>query len=1102
MVRGRDVRRILATAAALAVSPTTAQAQVDPLLFLKRTQPNIIVMIDVGERMQRDAPFDPANPLATSTYYDPFVYTRTSGVNAGWEAALGVTDFNTNPSGRYRRKYINFVHGGGGSDKGTVSTIGVVGDKEAGFASFEAATRLALARAALYQAIQENQGVARFGLYKTRQSAPTIGTQGNLEPIAVSATDLPQQTPTETGSATGRWRMTRATVDGRNGSNLVTWPNPDSQLVAPEGANQNATILDILARDPRTAGGLVPAGLDEAGTIDEPVTYMIDDVKSEAIRLSALDHVPTVCRNAVAILVTGGGEGNTTPGADPIAAARSLLLAVPNRRVPLIVIAIAPPSADVAQLRAIASASGGQYFEIARAQIDAALASPIQANTSGPMAGTVVVPELVDAINVGIQTAFQDFNDINTAPYWLRPWKGWNGYRGSPIIPSSEFQVTSPIVGTVNLDGARDVNDALLPLTSVTDTAGASIPQRNNLMVTSGFTLPGFDGILRAFRVYRPHPDSTQLSGYKFVSDGTPLWIASTPPDPDRRNLYTAKPDGTIVPFRADDPATLATLARLMNLTVSDATAVIDAVRSLPIGAVVDSTPAIMSPPSLDPPPDDGYPAFAARHTHRRSIIWVGTNRGILEGIDARYGVEVWGFIPLNLLPKLRTLRDGQPVQKFDYFVDGSPRIADVRIDGRWRTHLIVGEGPGGTFYQSFDVTMDDQAAALGGTNPDRDATLAQVLTYFSGPSKIALNWAFPRYSSFDPTLSMLQPTGDVKPYGDLEATASPLEKSVGQTWSDPAVGQVQNGGGPYVVLLGSGFFPYSVQQNLNRGSAIAGTTFYIVNAKTGAPYDSRNVGSDGLNETVDDCRSNATGCSQIKNALQSGPVATGPADQRFITRVYIGDLDGTVWRFDIGLDSGGNPKIDSTTKLYPAGSDQPIFNSMATVNVGGTQQYVFFGTGGDLLPATDVNTKHHLLGVLDTGGGGTKTLDRLLNKTNSLSANEKVTAFPAVAGDTVFFTTTTFDDASFCAPPSANLYAFTFIGGPAYDTTGDNTVTITDSPLVKTVAGQRATAPVIADRHLAFVSGAQLLMFGDPGGYNNGVGQAGVRVLSWREVR
>jgi hypothetical protein len=669
------------------------------------------------------------------------------------------------------------------------------------------------------------------------------------------------------------------------------------------------------------------------------------------------------------------------------------------------------------------------------------------------------------------------------------------------------------------MTGGVDISGNALPLTTVYDKAGNVIPQRSNLMVTVGLSVPAtsgnysMNGTLRGFRVYKPVADSTQLSGYKFTSDGTRLWVACAPgtgtsntcktptgitlTDNSVRNLYTALADGTMVAFNSSNAATL---APLMNLNTSDATDVINFVRTLPIGPIVDSTPAIMNAPSLDPPPDDAYPGFAVNNKGRRTMIWVGTNNGILEGIDARTGVEVWGFIPLNLLPKLKTLRDGTSVGKFDFFVDGSPKISDVRLDGIcdpshpeqcWRTHLIIGEGPGGTFYQSFDVTMSDMASVVASNSDDVNA----VLRYFSDPTKIKVNWEFPKYSDFDPT---------VAPYGDISASAPAVEKTVGQTWSDPAVGEVVSSSGPYSVLLGSGFFPYSTQQNANRAGTVAGTTFYIVSAKDGTLYSSKDVGSDGLNETVDDCRTNATGCKQIKNALQSDPVATGPADSRFITKAYIGDLDGNLWRFDIGLDASNNPKINATTKLYSAGTDQPIFNSMATLNVGGTQQFIFFGTGGDLLPGTDKNTVYHLLGVQDMGASGTKTFDQVLQKSSSanITADEKVTAFPAVAGDIVFFTTTVFNPTSPCTAPTANLYAFTYVGGAAYDNTGDNAVTNKDTPLVKSIAGQRATAPFIVDQHLAFEVNGKVEMFGDPNAYNNGVGQAGVRILSWREIR
>ena len=93
-----------------------------------------------------------------------------------------------------------------------------------------------------------------------------------------------------------------------------------------------------------------------------------------------------------------------------------------------------------------------------------------------------------------------------------------------------------------------------------------------------------------------------------------------------------------------------------------DARSLIGYIRALPLGAIVRSTPAIMDPPSLDPPPDDAYghaeasTSYAGEHKNRRSMIWVGANDGMLHAIDARTGFEVWAFIPFNLLPKLRAL--------------------------------------------------------------------------------------------------------------------------------------------------------------------------------------------------------------------------------------------------------------------------------------------------------------------------------------------------------------------------------------------------------------------------------------------------------------
>ena len=157
--------------------------------------------------------------------------------------------------------------------------------------------------------------------------------------------------------------------------------------------------------------------------------------------------------------------------------------------------------------------------------------------------------------------------------------------------------------------------------------------------------------------------------------------------------------------------------------------------RAQRLGAIIDSTPAIMNRPTLHPPPDLDYATFAAQRTDRRSIVFYGGNDGMVHGVDARLGVEVWGFVPFNLLPKLHTLLDGQAVDEFGYFVDSSPKVADVKVGGVWRTMMIIGQGSGGTFYQAFDVSD----AGLG-VEPDSDNEV-EVVSAFANANTIPFMW-------------------------------------------------------------------------------------------------------------------------------------------------------------------------------------------------------------------------------------------------------------------------------------------------------------------------------------------------------------------------
>jgi hypothetical protein len=1068
----RHLRRA-ALVATLVTVPTTASAQLDPLLFLKTTQPNVIIAVETANRMQRDA---------DSVYYDPGTWQRTGAL---YEPTIGLASGDATKT--YYRKYVGLTllnQSESGGDKFAATRIETVGDLEPGYATFFERTRLGIARRGLIRAITDNATSARFALIKTRQGNPTLGAAGNEGPVTVA--DPNQQIPTDLG--VGKWKITRTVVSSSNSGQTVS-----GLLTAADAVNANTTILTTLGKSLGTAGALLPGGSDAKNTVDAPVGLLLDDARAHANTLITADTAAGGCRNTVVVLVVGGGEGSITPQSLPTKA--NTFLNVGGRRVPIYVIALMPAASEVSDLQAVASNSGGQYFEITK--------ELVESTTAGDP-----VPAVVRAINLAVQHAFISQTLFNEAPTVALPFG-----------PTEEHQVTSPIVGTVNLRGASKLTPTGTQLLPDSETyifnGTAEIPQRSNVLVTSAFGLPGFEAKLRAFRVYRPEPASTP-SGYKFVQDGSRLWVSSAPAAASR-NIFTVLPGSTtMVPFTA---------ARVNDLDdyllVNDPETLIEWVRQQPLGAVVGSTPAFLDIPSLDPPPDDDYPGFREENKNRRAMIFYGGNDGMMHAIDARTGLEVWAFVPFNLLPKLRALRSGQSIDAFNYFVDSSPKISDVKVGADWRTFIFFGQGPGGTFYNTLDVTLDNIEDTVSETSTSESA----LLGYFSAQTAVKWVWSFPRLTSFDPTRG---------PYGELSAAASVTEQSVGETWSDPAIGQIGTVDGPFVMITGSGFLKYSTQSAYRADVARAGTTFYVLDVATGAVLGTpRDVGADAFAETIDDCRA-INDCRKMKNALQMDPVATGRADERYISKVYIGDLDGNVWRFALSM-TGTTVAVATPTRLYNTGAEYPLFSSMATVNVGGSNQYIFVGTGSDMLPSHGVNQSYGLLVLLDNGSSASKTAEILLERTDSAltGGDEKVSAFPAVAGDIVFFTTTTHMPGTPCTPFTANLYAFTFIGGPAYDTNNDGFLSTgttgstgggkkggggsgsapADSTKVFSQAGARATAPFIVDQHLVFATSKRgssttgdpagtIQMFGDPEDFNNGVGQAGVRILSWRSVR
>jgi Tfp pilus tip-associated adhesin PilY1 len=275
---------------------------------------------------------------------------------------------------------------------------------------------------------------------------------------------------------------------------------------------------------------------------------------------------------------------------------------------------------------------------------------------------------------------------------------------------------------------------------------------------------------------------------------------------------------------------------------------------------------------------------------------------------------------------------------------------------------------------------------------------------------------------------------------------------------------------------------------------------FYLIDADTGLL-----VG----NPSGSAC--SGTGCldvglisNPIKNAIQADVTASGAYNSPVVTRAYVGDLDGRYWRMDLTATGG-------ITQTLMLDSGQPIYSSSAMLFVGSADRYLFFGTGSDILAAQTPGGSgtFKLYGLKD--GSSTPVFAKSLAAvsgaaTASPTNGERPTSAPTVAGDIVFFTTTTDSATVDCVTEAlSKLYAFTYLGSAAYDSNGNGNISNNESPIVSTSQG-RATAPFIVDQHL-FMSttrsiGVGVVILGDSEDFNNGVGQIGLRILSWREIR
>ncbi|MFQ6036977.1 MAG: pilus assembly protein, partial [Candidatus Aminicenantales bacterium] len=340
-----------------------------------------------------------------------------------------------------------------------------------------------------------------------------------------------------------------------------------------------------------------------------------------------------------------------------------------------------------------------------------------------------------------------------------------------------------------------------------------------------------------------------------------------------------------------------------------------------------------------------------------------------LHCFDAVTGEELWGFIPYNLLPKLKNMwpvdaATGDRYFARDEYVDGSPVSADVYIDAdgngsrEWRTILVCGQGPG------------------------EGSSIAGGLNYY-----FALDVTDP----YDP-----QPLWEF------------THKRLGETWSIPVIGKiVKSGSDTWVAFTGSGY-----DNNPDRRT---GNRFYAVDLETGDQfwkYKATEVNT-----------KNVHGFSwNIKNTLPGSPSLVDIDQNGHVDRVYFADLDGRVYRLDASIEYRTQGRRRTTWDnavevIYEDANNYPIITRPAVwVNATSMSPVprVYFGTGGDDVAPAD--TTYSFVAVLDSsspevewyiGDSALLNLDPAKDM-GDLALGEKVWADPAVANNIVYFSTLT----------------------------------------------------------------------------------------------
>ncbi|MCA3136292.1 MAG: PQQ-binding-like beta-propeller repeat protein [Rhodocyclaceae bacterium] len=231
--------------------------------------------------------------------------------------------------------------------------------------------------------------------------------------------------------------------------------------------------------------------------------------------------------------------------------------------------------------------------------------------------------------------------------------------------------------------------------------------------------------------------------------------------------------------------------------------------------------------------------------------LYYASSTGYIHAVDANTGAEKWTFLVEEALPQLAALMANATGEQI-YVADGSPvvQINDANkngvVDGTDSVWLFFGLRRGGRAYYALDIT---------------DVNAPRFMWKIT-PTQIC---------------------------GASSCSASTAYAQLGQSWSTPTVGRVRAVSDP-VLLFGGGYDPNQDNRPTTAADTM-GRAVFVANARTGS-----------LEASFSSANPLVTGGS-MSFSIPSDLAAldTDMDGNSYLDRIYVGDMGGQVWRFDIG---------------------------------------------------------------------------------------------------------------------------------------------------------------------------------------------------------